>query len=267
MENQLVLFFPLIDIELPQILLNAGYGSSVSKKSIIITQPRKLSAISLAQRVSQERGTRLGVPVGYSVRWKEVGIRGSDLSPSTDKLPLDRTAIWFKTDGVILREVLCDPLLSAYSVIIVDEVHERTSNIDMLLSVLKRVLSSGRRPDLKVVICSATLQISELFRFFSSHSSIKMKAINIPTRVFPLLVHYTSLTPPPNQLFSAVIQAIHFINRQLFLSHASQNGSILVFLPGRSEIYSIIERIKNLGQNDGIHDMDPEISQFKDLPK
>ena len=259
----------LISLELPQILLNAGYGSLEPKKSIVITQPRKLSAISLAQRVSQERGSRLGVPVGYSVRWKEVGIRNTVTSQHVHQPSSERTSIWFKTDGVLLREILGDPLLSSYSVIIVDEVHERTSNIDMLLAILKRILCSGKRPDLKVIICSATLQFSELLKFFSSHSSITMRAINIPTRMFPLLIHHVAITPPINQLVTAVIQAIHFINRQLFLSHSSQNGSILVFLPGRTEIYAIIEQIKHSNENDNVYQAVAysETDQLRGLPR
>lgn len=220
-------------LELPKILLAAGYASN---KPIIITQSQKTSVVSLAQKVSQELGSRLGYPIGYSVPWKEVGIRSSSSTTNT-------TSIWFKTDSMLLKEILCDPLLSSYSVIIIDDVHERSSNIDILLSLLKRILLSGQRPDLKVILCSATLQIEDIIKFFGF--SILSKVINIETKIFPIAISYSFSTPTLNQLHDAIIKAIFHFNQKLFLTHADNNGSILVFLPGRSDIYSIISILEN----------------------
>lgn len=144
--------------EIPQYILEAGISGG---KCIAITQPRRVAATSLAARVATERGVSLGTSVGYSIRFDE------RCSPSTK--------IKFITDGMLVRELMSDNLLSHYGVIIIDEAHERTLRTDVLLASLKQILE--RRNDsslghdkpqdpLKVVIMSATLDAQRFSGFF-----------------------------------------------------------------------------------------------------
>lgn len=125
--------------QLPQFLNEYGYAeSSVSadgtRHIIGVTEPRRIAAISLAARVAEEMNVELGKEVGYSIRFEEF----------YDK---ESTNIKFMTEGILIRELMNDPLLSNYSVVIVDEVHERSVNTDILLSLLKKIIR--KRPDLK----------------------------------------------------------------------------------------------------------------------
>lgn len=124
--------------EVPQFLLRAGMAD---RGVIAVTQPRRVAAITLAQRVADEVGTPLGGRVGYAIRFDEVTSQ--------------HTRIKFMTDGMLLREFLSDADLPAYSIVIVDEAHERTVRTDILFGLLKDV--QRRRPDLKVVVMSATI--------------------------------------------------------------------------------------------------------------
>lgn len=157
----------ILQTEVPQFILDSQkFGNGL----IGITQPRKVAAISLASRVAAEQGTRLGDRVGYSVRF--------------DEKSNANTRIKYLTDGMIVRELLSDRLLSKYSVVIVDEAHERTLRTDMLLSALKTIQKErnataandvkgkgaitkiGNNP-LKVVIMSATLDAERFSKFFN----------------------------------------------------------------------------------------------------
>lgn len=126
--------------QLPQFLYEYGYSESKQsndqgpKQIIGVTEPRRIAAISLAARVAEEMGIELGKQVGYSIRFEEL----------YDK---NETSIKFMTEGILIREMMNDPLLTNYSVIIVDEVHERSVNTDILLSLLKKIIR--KRTDLK----------------------------------------------------------------------------------------------------------------------
>jgi len=122
---------------------------------IAITQPRRVAAINLARRVAAEMGVRLGEEVGYSVRFE---------NKSSDK-----TRIKFLTDGMLLQEMLRDPLLERYSAVIVDEAHERTVGTDLVMGFLRRLVYHERRGGLKVVIMSATLEVEAMARFFEEN--------------------------------------------------------------------------------------------------
>ena len=147
-------------LEVPQYILDSGIAGN---KMIAVTQPRRVAATSLAQRVATERNVIIGTAVGYSVRF--------------DELFSAQTRIKFLTDGMIIRELLSDPLLSQYGVVIVDEAHERTLRTDMLLSNLKAI-QRKRNSDggvgcpasnlvpLKVVIMSATLDAERFSEFY-----------------------------------------------------------------------------------------------------
>lgn len=151
--------------EVPQYLLESGIARD---GMIAVTQPRKVAATSLAHRVAMEQNVTLGSSVGYSVRFDECS--GSE------------TRIKYMTDGMIVRELMSDPLLSKYSVVVVDEAHERSLRTDLLIANLKTILRQRNHPQdlkgkgkgradasnpLKIIIMSATLDAEKFGRFFS----------------------------------------------------------------------------------------------------
>eukprot|EP00834_Sanchytrium_tribonematis_P004233 NODE_197_length_13258_cov_0.852344.p2 type:complete len:847 gc:universal NODE_197_length_13258_cov_0.852344:6301-3761(-) len=184
------------------------------------TQPRRLAAINVAKRVAYEMNTRLGDLVGYSVRFDDMTSR--------------HTKIKYLTDGLLVRECLNDPYLSKYSVIFLDEAHERSLNTDVLFGLIKQALR--KRPDLKVVVTSATLDAEAFASYFGA------PVLHIEGRTFPVEILY-SKQPQSDYVESALstILQIH-INEQ--------PGDILCFLTGQEEIdFScdiLAERIKKL---------------------
>lgn len=126
--------------QLPQYLAECGWCADARR--IAITQPRRVAAVTLATRVADEMQCALGAEVGYAVRFDEV-------------TSAERTRIKFMTDGLLLRELMTDPLLTAYSVVIIDEAHERSVNTDLLCGLLRKILTM--RADLRVVVSSATI--------------------------------------------------------------------------------------------------------------
>lgn len=133
--------------QIPQFLASS---TAISRgKCVVCTQPRRVAAITIAEQVAKERRARLGEEVGYSIRFED----------KTSK----RTRIKYATDGVLLREIMSDPLLSQYSVVLLDEAHERSMQTDILMGLLKEVQKVRR--DLKIIVMSATLQV-ELFQSF-----------------------------------------------------------------------------------------------------
>merc|ERR1719264_1614042 len=125
---------------------------------ICVTEPRRIAVTSLAARVAEEKRVRLGASVGYSIRFDENFSR-------------DYTKIKFVTEGILIREMMGDPLLNNYSVIMLDEVHERTAQIDIIMGLLKKILK--RRRDLKLIISSATVEAEYLRDFFNSGKEAK----------------------------------------------------------------------------------------------
>eukprot|EP00002_Diphylleia_rotans_P021258 TRINITY_DN413_c0_g1_i7.p1 TRINITY_DN413_c0_g1~~TRINITY_DN413_c0_g1_i7.p1 ORF type:complete len:243 (-),score=48.42 TRINITY_DN413_c0_g1_i7:97-825(-) len=140
--------------QIPQYLHEAGWTSG--PRMVACTQPRRVAATSVASRVAEEMNVPLGQEVGYTIRFD-------------DKSDPHRTKIKYMTDGMMLRETLMDPLLSRYSVIMVDEAHERSLYTDILIGLLKKI--QKRRPDLRLIISSATID-AELFKnFFNTNTS------------------------------------------------------------------------------------------------
>ncbi|KAJ1997340.1 hypothetical protein GGI04_005442, partial [Coemansia thaxteri] len=205
--------------QLPQYLYEAGWAAN--GKAIGCTQPRRIAAAMLAQRVSQEMGVEIGTTVGYSVRFSDA------CSPET-------TRIKYLTDGTLIRECLADPLLSAYSVVMVDEAQDRTIATDMLLALLKKILCR-RKGDLRVVISSASLDAERFKTYFDACYSAdgppgtgSVAILSISGRQFPVDSHY--LTKPCENYLVASIEAVMKI-------HAREPaGDILVFLPGKDDI-------------------------------
>jgi ATP-dependent helicase HrpA len=191
--------------QLPKIALAMGRGLT---KRIGVTQPRRIAATSVAARVASELESPLGTDVGYQVRFDD------HTSPAT--------YVKFMTDGILLAEIQGDPLLSAYDTLIIDEAHERSLTIDFLLGWLKRVLP--QRPDLKVVVSSATLETDRFSAFFGGAPVVQVEG-----RTFPVEVLYE---PPADDvdLGDAVADAVANI------TSLDPRGDVLVFLPGEREI-------------------------------
>ncbi|KAL4125430.1 hypothetical protein PRIC2_009014 [Phytophthora ramorum] len=182
---------------------------------VAITQPRRVAAITVAQRVCEEanRGP-LGDAVGYCVRFDD----------TTSK----NTRLKFMTDGMLVREALLSPTLERYSVVVLDEAHERTLQTDILFGIVKRAMR--KRKDLKVVVMSATLDVALFRRFFAD---FEPSVIQIPGRMFQVDVFYTAKTQP-DYLDSALVAVL-----QIHLDEKTSNGSILVFLTGQEDIETL----------------------------
>ena len=208
--------------QLSQYLAEGGYASL---GTIGCTQPRRVAAVSVAKRVAEEVGCRLGQEVGYTIRFEDC------TSPETK--------IKYMTDGILQREILLDPTLKNYSVVILDEAHERTLATDVLFGLLKKTLS--RRPDLKVIVTSATLDADKFSEYFN-----KCPIFTIPGRTFPVEILY-SREPETDYLDAALVTVMQI--------HLTEDvpGDILLFLTGQEEIDTsceiLYERMKALGPN------------------
>lgn len=230
--------------QLPKICLRLGRGE---KALIGHTQPRRIAASSTAKRIAQELGTPPGEHVGFKVRFNDTLSMGA----------------WVKlmTDGILLAETQTDPLLRQYDTIIIDEAHERSLNIDFLLGYLKQLLP--RRPDLKVIITSATLDADRFARHFGKEVNGECKpapVIEVSGRLHPVEIRYrpvnntnrSGIDPAPGKpgapsqvqkekdqrdLMDAVVDAVDELAR-------IGSGDILVFLPGEREIRDAMEALR-----------------------
>ncbi|MDQ3108020.1 MAG: ATP-dependent RNA helicase HrpA, partial [Actinomycetota bacterium] len=204
--------------QLPKICLELGRGVL---GTIGHTQPRRLAARAVAERIAEELGTELGDVVGYKVRFTD---RGGD-----------RTLVRVMTDGILLAELQRDRRLSRYDTIIVDEAHERSLNIDFILGYLRQLLP--RRPDLKVIVTSATIDTER----FSEHFG-DAPIIEVTGRTFPVEVRYAPLDDDTDQT-TAICDAV-----QELASEAA--GDVLVFLSGEREIRDTAQALDELGLRD-----------------
>jgi ATP-dependent helicase HrpA len=197
--------------QLPKICLELGRGVT---GQIGHTQPRRIAARTVAERIGEELGTEVGTAVGYQVRF-------------TDKSG-DNTLVKVMTDGILLAEMKRDRLLRRYDTLIIDEAHERSLNIDFILGYLKRLLPS--RPDLKVIITSATIDPERFSKHFWD-----APVIEVSGRTYPVEVRYRPLANPdrprdePRDQAQGIVDAI----REL---HGEGPGDVLVFLSGEREI-------------------------------
>ena len=224
--------------QVPQYLVEAGWCSG--GRMVACTQPRRVAAQTVAGRVAEEMGTTLGEDVGYAVRFENVCTPGV-------------TKIQFCTDGVLLRELMDDPLLTKYGVIMVDEAHERSLATDVLLGLLKKI--QRRRPDLRIIIASATIQAETFYDFFdATHVEWKPvlgpkaleKAANVPSRepgiisvegrAFGVTIHY--LEKPASDYVKSSVAACLDV-------HANEGpGDILLFLTGEDEIEEACDMLR-----------------------
>jgi len=208
--------------QLPKICLDLGLGA---RGLIGHTQPRRLAARSVATRLAQELKTQVGAGVGVKIRFQDRS------SPES----------WVKlmTDGILLAESQSDPYLNAYEAIIIDEAHERSLNIDFLLGYLKQLLV--KRPDLKVIITSATIDADR----FSTHFTVngkKAPIIEVSGRLYPVEVRYRPVEDlekkdDERDLYDAIVDAADEVARL-------GSGDILVFLPGEREIREAAEALR-----------------------
>ncbi len=202
--------------QLPKLCLAAGRG----RRGLIgCTQPRRIAARSVARRVAEELGTELGRMVGFQVRFSD--------RTSPDSL------VKFMTDGILLAEIHHDRSLDAYDTLIIDEAHERSLNIDFLLGYLKRLVE--KRPDLKVIITSATIDTEKLSGHFNDAPVIQVEG-----RGWPVDIQYQ--TPSDDEPLPAQVRrAVNTVSR------IDPRGDILVFLPGEREIFQVSRTLKRAG--------------------
>ncbi|KAF2458964.1 P-loop containing nucleoside triphosphate hydrolase protein [Lineolata rhizophorae] len=253
--------------QIPQFLEKAGW--CVDGKVIAVTQPRRVAAVTVAGRVAEEMRCNVGREVGYSIRFEDV----------TSEV----TRIKFLTDGLLLREALADPLLSRYSVIMVDEAHERSLSSDVLLGLLKKIRT--KRSDLRIVVSSATLQAEDFLRFFveddnddksdktpndgggetatnNSNSNDPQteiggfigRIISLEGRAYPVDIHY--LEKPTHDYLERAIQTVLDIHK-----YEARAGDVLVFLTGREEIETACSRITTLSA-----ELNPSLPSLQPLP-
>ncbi|MEN0130213.1 MAG: ATP-dependent RNA helicase HrpA [Brevundimonas sp.] len=217
--------------QLPKIALELGRGRA---GQVGHTQPRRIAARSVAERIAEEVGTSLGEIVGYQVRF-------------TDQSS-EQTLVKVMTDGILLAQIQRDPMLRAYDTLIIDEAHERSLNIDFILGYLTRLLP--RRPDLKVVITSATIDSARFAAHFADAEGVPAPVIEVTGRTYPVEVRYRPLSPDAlgtdgaptkgqkdRDLPTALVEAVDELM-------AEGPGDILVFFSGEREIRDAEEALR-----------------------
>ncbi|MGI5868835.1 MAG: ATP-dependent RNA helicase HrpA [Kiritimatiellia bacterium] len=206
--------------QIPQICLQMGRGQ---RGRIACTQPRRIAAVTVAERVAREMGP-LGTLVGWQHRFARNTTRDNKIK--------------FMTDGILLAEIRDNPLLPQYDTIMVDEAHERTLNIDFILGCLKKILP--RRRDLKVVVSSATLETERFAEFFDN-----APVIDIPGRTFPVDVQYRELDEDADLAQSVADATLDALVEQ-------PEGDLLVFLPGERDIRATIDILRERAPDDAL---------------
>jgi ATP-dependent helicase HrpA len=220
--------------QLPKICLDLGRGTINGGKLIGHTQPRRIAAAATAKRIAQELGSPIGQDVGYQVRF-------ADKTSHTASIKL-------MTDGILLAETQRDPQLKAYDTLIIDEAHERSLNIDFLLGYLRQLLP--KRPDLKLIITSATIDAQRFAEHFAIHGKVA-PVIEVSGRLFPVEQRYSPLEPdakPDGKKESKVAKeipdAVAEEVAKVWREGASGAGDVLVFLPGEREIRDCAEALR-----------------------
>eukprot|EP00178_Gracilaria_changii_P015190 TRINITY_DN4256_c0_g1_i1.p1 TRINITY_DN4256_c0_g1~~TRINITY_DN4256_c0_g1_i1.p1 ORF type:complete len:917 (-),score=160.82 TRINITY_DN4256_c0_g1_i1:2291-4969(-) len=216
--------------QVPQFLVEDGFGDAASpqyKGMIAVTQPRRVAAVTCAKRVAFEMNSKPGTLVGYHIRH--------------DATLAQHTKIKFVTDGVLLREVENDVLLQRYSAIVIDEVHERSLNTDLLLAFLSRTTQLRRKQRsvyglLKVIVMSATLEIDGVFAgdgaLFPNPPIVK-----VPSRQYPVTIHFARSTK--EDYVEEAFRKVSKIHQRL------PQGGVLVFLSGRQEVEQLCTKLRD----------------------
>ncbi|CAL9208824.1 probable pre-mRNA-splicing factor ATP-dependent RNA helicase DEAH9 isoform X1 [Musa acuminata AAA Group] len=223
--------------QIPQYLKEAGWAEG--GRVVACTQPRRLAVQSVASRVAEEMGVKIGEEVGYTIRFED------QTNPSV-------TVIKFLTDGVLIREMMDDPLLTKYSVIMVDEAHERSMSTDMLLGLLKKI--QRRRPELRIIISSATIEAKSMSTFFKARKKDLRHAaedsvpshlpavLSVEGKGYTVEIHYVE-EPVPDYLQAAV-------GTVLSINDKEPAGDILVFLTGQDDIDAAVKLLREDTQDD-----------------
>ncbi|RKP29551.1 P-loop containing nucleoside triphosphate hydrolase protein [Metschnikowia bicuspidata] len=220
--------------QVPQFLYEAGFGSvgpdgesGPHSGMIGVTQPRRVAAVSMAQRVARELGNHAH-RVGYQIRFD------SNIANEGQR---DGTALKFMTDGVLLREMMVDFLLTKYSAVVIDEAHERNVNTDILIGMLSRVvrLRRARGTPIKLVVMSATLRVTD-FAENAQLFPVLPPVVTVDARQFPVSVHFSKKTR-----FDYVDEAFRKVCK---IHRRHPPGGILVFLTGQNEIIQIVKRLR-----------------------
>ncbi|GAB4827043.1 ATPdependent RNA helicase [Ancistrocladus abbreviatus] len=223
--------------QIPQYLKEAGWADG--GRVIACTQPRRLAVQSVASRVAEEMGVKLGEEVGYTIRFEDVASEGI-------------TRIKFLTDGVLLREMMDDPLLSKYSVVMVDEAHERSLSTDIVLGLLKKI--QRRRPELRLIISSATIEAKSIAAFFKTRRRNGLDGeelgpkpepaiLSVEGRGFTVEINYVE-EPVPDYLQAAVTTILSIHDREPM-------GDILVFLTGQDDIDAAVQLLADEAHDKG----------------
>lgn len=209
--------------QIPQYLVEAGWAAG--GRVVAVTEPRRVAAITVATRVAEERGAVLGDEVGFAVRFD------SRCSPSSTRLK-------FVTDGLLIREMMSDPLLSTYSVIVLDEAHERSLCTDIVIGLIKKIQRC--RPELRVVVASATLDAEKIREFFNTNvsgdpSQDDVAILSVEGRMFPIEIFY-ALDPFPDYVKAT-------INTIMTIHNHEPAGDILAFLTGQEDIDMVVRAL------------------------
>lgn len=207
--------------KIPQFFLDS---TLLQNKMMAVTQPRRVAAITVSHRVADERKCILGEEIGYAVRF--------------DDMTTSRTKIKFMTDGILVRECLGNPTLAQYNAIMLDEAHERSIHTDILFGLVKQACT--HRPDLKVLITSATLDISKFSNYFND-----CPIVRVPGRLFPVDIYHskirqvmTATGPSSNAYVNSAVKTV------LKIHQSQEDGHILLFLTGQEEIEKACEMIR-----------------------
>ncbi|XP_027801121.2 probable ATP-dependent RNA helicase DHX35 isoform X1 [Marmota flaviventris] len=209
--------------QIPQYLAEAGW--TAEGRVVGITQPRRVAAVTVAGRVAEERGAVLGHEVGYCIRFDDC----------TDPLA---TRIKFLTDGMLVREMMVDPLLTKYSVIMLDEAHERTLYTDIAIGLLKKI--QKKRGDLRLIVASATLDAEKFRDFFNQNETSDPTRdtcviLTVEGRTFPVDIFYLQ-SPVPDYIKSTVETVVK-------IHQTEGDGDILAFLTGQEEVETVVSML------------------------
>lgn len=222
--------------QIPQFLYDEGY---TTQGVIGVTQPRRVAAITLSRRVANEMGVKVGELVGYKVRFED--------------LTTDQTRIKYMTDGMLLREAIYDQMLTKYSVIVLDEAHERSVNTDVLFGIVKfaqRARLERYRTPLKIIVMSATMDVDHFSSYFNNCQVVYLEGRTHNIR-------YMNLKSPQTDYLSSCLGIIWDLHQK-----APENHDFLVFLTGQDEIEAMASTLRRLAKSEEVMDMDVKMRVF-----